>query len=198
MIMKGLIQQESTVTYFIGRLSFLLAAFTILVMLSGCLAIPLKPPGPQIQNLSPVGEEGAIVIISRKNEFTGGYCTIYIFLDKIPVAQLDNGQFTKFLVSPGPHTLSIQWKIGGVFVVAGGPYGGGAGVIGQAGPFQRKNQEHFKSNKEYLFTIQAASASDLIFFKIDEDQRFIFSLVDKFEEPFALEDKEFIPPGKKQ
>ena len=72
--------------------------------LAGCFGIP-------ISEVPPAGQRSAEVFVVREKFFSGSLVSQYLSVDGVTIARLDSGEYTKFSVSEGAHSLQIRWKV---------------------------------------------------------------------------------------
>lgn len=157
------------------------ASAVILLALAGCApTVTIKEP-PVVTGPS------ATVTIVRKSQFIGSGPTHYIELDGITIVGLRVGQYTKFTVPEGYHSLTVTWFVGDKLVGVGG-FGAGVAWI-EASPYEKKTGQNFEASKSYFFTLSSTLLD------VDNNNRTDFMQVDSLQGEFALEGKTLVPPG---
>jgi hypothetical protein len=99
----------------------MLVAAAVASGLAGCSSIPLS-------DVPPAGARSSEVYVVREKVFARSLISQLLSIDGVTVARLDNGEYTKLLVTEGPHALRIQWSI-----PFHGSYGSTARFDAQAG-----------------------------------------------------------------
>lgn len=76
----------------------------IILILGGCATSgPINP----LPKLSTLHESGQVTVI-RPSAFIGSAGSLTIALDGIEIFHLNNGEYTTFSLSTGPHTLAVR------------------------------------------------------------------------------------------
>jgi len=161
-------------------------------LLAGCIAPHANVP---IKNVPPVTATPATFTIVRRNNplyiVADSFVTHYISLDGVMVATLETGQFTRFPVSEGHHTLATTWH---VWDDMGGIGGFGAAVLFVSQNAHKKEIEvDCEAQREYFFTISREIPFSLK--PYNEEKRTQFQQVERLEGKFVLEGKNYVPTG---
>ncbi len=137
------------------KLRYFNLLLVLVITLTGCGVIPRYPPVCKPPSVSDPAS-AAHVTVARERKFCFKCIfqrNMYIELDGLAIAVLENGQYTKFLVSSGRHTIetscnmpsanTTQWPFGGI-LDAGWDW------------FRFGLSEEFVAGKEYKFLVSHA------------------------------------------
>jgi hypothetical protein len=93
------------------------------LFISGCIPLPPSEKLPPKSELLEVSGKGCVVTIARTSGFAGGVRSIYVTFDSGLVAELTGGEYTRFSVPKGNHSVGILIRDWGF--IAFGIYTGG-------------------------------------------------------------------------
>jgi hypothetical protein len=136
--------------------------------LAGCFGIP-------ISEVSPAGERSAEIFVVREKFFSGSLVSQYLSIDGVTIARLDSGEYTKFSVSEGAHSLQIRWK------------------VWLHGPYVKTAQFEAKNGASYLFV----TWGQVVKTKAESDYADGMGIVQQDWTVFdrKIEGKSFVAPG---
>jgi len=140
--------------------------------LAGCFGIPISDvplPGPR----------SAEVFVVREKVHVGSLISQFLSVDGVTIARLDNGEFTKFSVSEGAHTLRIQWR------------------VPLHGPYVRTVRFEAQAGGKYLF-VASAERAPRVLGQREPDYSEGMSILqwDWGDHDRKIEGKTYVPPGR--
>jgi hypothetical protein len=175
----------------IRKLLLFSASVVILSLIVGCApTISIKEP-PIV-----TGPSATITIVRNMRSSFSGPSTLYIELDGRTIAGLSAGQYTKFSVPEGNHSIAVTWSTKReceVCTVLAIPIAipillKGVNIFGPEDiqDFKRQLGIRFESSKNYFFTLST------------ENEGVEFNQVDTLQDDFVLKGKTYVPPGSAQ
>lgn len=156
----------------------------LISLVSACISacIPLPPPDLPLSKLPAVSGRGCVITAIRTHWFDIG--TYYITFDGLYVAQLNNGEYTRFLISEGRHTIGVTWQMWGLAVLAG--------VYTETRPTSTHRQVEMEchSGEHFAYGMKIKSG-----WGVSDADRVAVQQLTESDEDFRLEDKTFVPAG---
>ncbi len=171
----------------IKRILFGCLYASLVLQHSGCAVWVERPAPPEVSAVEQPSEEFSTITIVRKKQFALSAVLFTVSVDGAPVVNLKPGEYTQYRVLPGEHRVSIQWDIGGLNVLGGGP--GGGGYI--TDPVRRYNK---KIRIECLSQASCFVIIDAKAFAGQEEERVMLQQVEQLQGDFTTEGKLFISP----
>jgi len=158
---------------------------SVILLISACL-ISSAPPGLPVTVPPHTSGESCFVTVVRAAQWTGAAIPFtYVTLDDVNVARLARGDYTKFSVEPGHHTIGVRWRIGALSIVA--PWG--VGNVPTSPEFSKAVEFECRPGEDYFF------GNRLKTFAVTDVGRMDFQQLSDLGEDFQLGEKRFIYPG---
>jgi hypothetical protein len=146
--------------------------------ISGCVVLP--PSDLPLSELPVVSEKGCVITVIRARTFGFSGMQQYISFDGVNVARIHGGEYTRFLVPEGRHTIGITWQFWGF---------AGCGVRTCAGvapkDFNRQVEMECHAGENFSYGITKDGWMD--------DNRFKIKQVTDIEDEFRLDGKTLVP-----
>ncbi len=168
-----------------------LAIGFLISLITACMPV-FPPPLPLYEPPTVLGE-GCSVTVIRASQWLGAGPTHYISLDGINVAGLEIGDYTRFLIQPGHHTIGLSWRIGGVRYVGLFyfiPFIGETPEVRNPPEFSKRIELECQSGENYSLGIEVKAIAR------DED-RVEFQELTVLRDDSQLEGKSFVAPGER-
>lgn len=146
----------------------------------GC--IPLPPPDLSLSKMPVVSGQGCVITAIRTRQFNAG--TYYITFDGLNVAKLNNGEYTRFLISEGRHTIGVTNQFWGVAIIAGVVAGTPASAI------HKEVEMECHSGETFSYGLKLKYGWD-----VSDADRTSFQQLTDSDEDFRVEDKILVPAG---
>jgi len=152
--------------------------FLIFAMLTGCLPIP--PRSIPISDAPATSGPSCSFTIVRDRHILLALNTHYISLDGTYIASLDMSEYTTFSVPEGRHLIGVTWRVIDEDSIR-------YRVMGWR-DLSKSVDVDCEPPMSFLYTTTEG-------FPWYPDETVVIERVDQFEGEFALETKEFVPPG---
>lgn len=160
--------------------NFILVAL-ISISISGCVLLP--PADLPLSDLPAVIGQGCEITVIRPRIMGMAGLQQYITFDGTNIARLHGGEYTKFLISEGHHTIGVIWQFLGFVGCGNGTCGG----VGSREYYQEVEMECHAAGK-YFYAIKFESVWS-------DANRFTIEQVSEHDSNFQLENKIFVPAG---
>lgn len=168
----------------------LLAVF-LLLLIPGCVAWVDRPPPPELAPVEPVGVDAATLTVVRKKQYALAGVTMTLYIDDIPAANLEAGEYVQLQVTPGERRVAVRWDIGGLNILGGGP-GGGGYIRDPVQTYSKEIIARCTANANCFITIATRA------FASREEERVTLDQAERLEGDFSLQDKTAVSPRLEQ
>ena len=149
------------------------------LFISGCVEV--LPPDLPLYEPPEVSGQGCAITVIRTTYLLEPSLYQYITLDGVNVAALHAGEYTKFSIPEGRHTIGVKWLFGEIRKFGGLV----AGLPARA--YHRELAMECHGGEHLSYGIKKDGSMD--------DNKFKIINITEFDKDFRLESKSFVPPG---